>query len=56
MAIMPWMILGLVAALLGARPSATLRPYCEFVVVVLVFPTIVYGLMLEMLALARNTR
>jgi peptidoglycan/LPS O-acetylase OafA/YrhL len=42
MAFMPWVILGLVAMMLGATPPARVVPYYEFVVVVFLFPAAVY--------------
>lgn len=42
LAFMPWVILGLVAVMLGAKPEASIRPYYEFAVVILFFPAIVY--------------
>jgi peptidoglycan/LPS O-acetylase OafA/YrhL len=41
-AFMPWIILGLVAVMLGAKPQASIRPYYEFAVVTLFFPAIIY--------------
>jgi len=41
-AFMPWVILGLVAVMLGAKPQASVRPYYEFTVVTLFFPAIIY--------------
>jgi peptidoglycan/LPS O-acetylase OafA/YrhL len=38
----PWIILGVVAATLAAKPSAEVRPYYELAVILLVFPAIVY--------------
>jgi len=40
--LLPWLILGLVAAALGARPTLPVQPYYQLAVVVLLFPAIVY--------------
>jgi peptidoglycan/LPS O-acetylase OafA/YrhL len=40
--LMPWIILGVVALVLGAIPPAAVRPYYEFAVVVFLFPAVVY--------------
>jgi peptidoglycan/LPS O-acetylase OafA/YrhL len=42
MAFMPWVILGLVAVMLGAKPQASVRPYYELAVTTLFFPAIIY--------------
>jgi peptidoglycan/LPS O-acetylase OafA/YrhL len=46
LAFVPWVILGLVAVLLGAKPQASFRPYYEFAAVILLFPAIIYSALL----------
>ncbi len=41
-AFVSWIILGLVAILLGAKPQTSIRPYYEFAAVILLFPAIIY--------------
>ena len=45
-AFVPWVILGLVAILLGAKPEPVIRPYYEFAAVILLFPAIIYSALL----------